>query len=511
MTTYDTIIIGSGAAGAILAARLSEDAARTVLLLEAGPDYPTLDQLPDDLKYGFGTPAGILTVSHDWGYVSEASPQARAVALPRGRVIGGSSTVNAQVFLRGVPEDFALWAAQGNDLWSFERVMPYFLKLETDLDFQNEYHGADGPILVRRYPPDEWKPDQMAFYRACLDAGFSDCPDHNKPYSTGVGPYPLNNYQGIRQSTALKYLNPARGRANLTIRANAFVHGIVLHGNRATGVAVEIDGRQETVSGKEIILSAGAIGSPQLLMLSGIGPADQLRALDIAVVADRPGVGQNLRDHPAANMYWALDDDLVADPQKHWHQVGVRYTAAGSPHPNDMIVYIGAIPAGAVPIERQLLLRPTLNLELSAGELRLVSADPHIQPQLNYRYLSETADRVRLRECVRLCRELVEGAAFRDIVGARLQPTPADVVDDRALDEWLLRAVNSGHHSCSTCKMGLESEPLAVVDQTGRVYGVDDLRVIDASIMPDCVRANTNATVMMMAEYAAAMIRDWVE
>jgi choline dehydrogenase len=301
----------------------------------------------------------------------------------------------------------------------------------------------------------------------------------------------------------LTYLNPARQRPNLTICPNAHVQRILFQGKRATGVVALVHGQPLRFAADQIILSAGAIGSPQLLMLSGIGPAAQLRRLDIPVLIDLPGVGQNLRDHPSVPMCWRLHRDFVIDEAEHFNQIGARYTATGSTLSNDMIVYLWTEPLG-----RMLIVRPSLNLELSAGELRLASTDAQVQPTLNYRYLAEHHDRERLREGVRLCLALVEGGAFSGIIDGRLKPIPADLGSDEALDAWLLQAASTGHHSSCTCKMGPTTDPLAVVNQVGAVYGITGLRVMDASIMPDCVRANTNATVMMMAEYAADLIKE---
>ena len=501
---YTHIVVGAGSAGAALATRLSEDPERSVLLLEAGPDYPDLETMPVDLKFGWGTGADfVVEDEHNWKYTAKSTAKGPTMAVPRGKVTGGTSAINGQVFLRAIPEDFEYWVSMGNDEWSYEQVLPYYRKLETDTDFSDDFHGTEGPIIVRRHPLDELQPDQAAFYNACVAAGYAENPDHNHPDATGVGPYPLNNPEGIRWSTAIGFLSMARHRINLTIRPNCTTRRVLFDDTRATGVEVESGGESFVVNGDEIILSAGPIGSPHLLMLSGIGPADQLAEHGISLVKDVPGVGQNLRDHPTVHVSWRAQPDVPAPPQEVGPQkVALRYTAPGSDIKNDMIKVMRFRK-----IDRLLVMSVGLYLALGKGELKLQSPDPDVQPSLDYNYLQEAEDRRRLREGVRLCLELVDMKEFEKVVGERVNPDDAALASDNALDEWLMRSVSTMHHISCTAKMGPDSDPMAVVDQHGRVKGVQSLRVVDGSIMPDCTRANTNVPIMMMAERIADFIK----
>ena len=512
---YDVIIVGAGAAGCVLASRLSEDPERSVLLLEAGPDYPDFETLPLDLKEGNNMYRSAYG-PHNWGYTATGTPQQSApVQIPRGRAIGGSTSINGQVLFRGLPGDYDNWAAWGNDEWSYLNVLPYFRKLETDLDFPgDDFHGSDGPIPVRRYKREEWLPHATAFYDACIDLGYREDLDQNHPDSNGIASRPLNNIDGVRMSTAITYLNPVRNRLNLTVRGNVTVRRAVFDGKRVTGVEAESGGESFILEADQVIVSSGAIASPQLLLLSGVGPADHLQEMGIEVVHELPGVGENLRDHPSC---FTLFRGQGEPPEElaPCIQVGLRFsledsTTLGDIQLTPILMNSEHRPANIV-IESDDFhfgFSSAIQNAVTAGRLRLASTDPKDQPHLFYDYLSSPYDRARMRGAIRTGLRIADHPLFADTIVERIIPTDEDLASDEALDAWMLRNVGTQHHSSGTCKMGPSDDPMAVVDQYCKVHGMEGLRVVDASVMPDVIRANTNATTIMIGERVADWIRE---
>ncbi len=502
-TEHDLIVVGAGSAGCAIAARASEDPIRTVLLLEAGPDYPDLKSTPYDLVNSHNN----SYTDHDWGLSYEPT-RGREVVFPRGRVIGGSSAVNTTIALRGLPEDFEEWAEAGNDEWTWEKVLPAFKRLERDLDFPDApYHGDSGPISIRRYPPEELLPQHQAWLATADELGYPYCADANDPDGWGAGPHPMNKLGRLRVSCAVGYLAPARIRPNLTIQADTFVRRLVIEDGRCRGVEVEAtDGSVSSVNAKLVVLAAGALMSPQILMLSGVGSRGQLEAFGIDVVADVPGVGQNLSDHPAISVACIVKNSTLIDFDQPLIQTILRYTADGSDKRNDLqieqISFAGK--PGGPPM---FTLAGVLEYQYGRGELRLRSADPRANPIVDNRFCEDERDTARLVQCFKDTYAFATTGASGELVESISFPDPARSLDDEAIAGLCRRFAGSGFHPCGTVKMGPAADPLAVVDQRGCCHAIDNLVVADASIMPGVPRANTNLTSIMIGEKIGEWLR----
>ena len=525
---YDFVIVGAGSAGCVLADRLSETGEHAVLLIEAGrSDNNLFIRMPSAFYVPMNTPA------FDWGYHSEPEPNLdnRRISCPRGRVLGGSSSVNGMVYVRGHPRDFDRWAELGADGWSYADVLPYFRKAQRFDGPAGDYHGLDGPLATTNGRLTN--PLYGVFLTACEQAGYARSDDLNGYRQEGFGPLPMTVDHGVRASTARAYLRPARRRPNLTVLSGHRAEQIRFSGNRASGVLARPErGGPEiaALARREVVVAAGAINSPTLLMRSGIGDADELTRLGIPLVAPLSGVGRNLMDHLEVYLQHACSSTaslypFTRMPRKAW--VGARWladrgglgatnhfetggfirSAAGVSWPDiqfhflpTAMSYDGSSMAGEPGF--QVHVGPMLSP--SRGQVTLRSRDPAVPPRIEFNYMSHAEDRHVFRQAIRLAREIFLQPAFDAHRGRELSPG-AGVTSDAEIDAFVRANAESAYHPCGTCRMG--SGDGAVVDPEGRVHSVDNLRVVDASIFPHITNGNLNAPTIMVAERISDLIQ----
>jgi choline dehydrogenase len=523
-STWDYVIVGGGSAGCALAARLTEDASTNVLVLEAGRRDSWWDlyiHMPAALSFPIGNRF------YDWKYESEPEPHmnGRRIYHARGKVLGGSSSINGMIFQRGNPLDFERWAEDpGLERWDYAHCLPYFKRMETCLAGADEWRGGDGPLQVERGPADG--PLFAAFFDAVQEAGYPLTDDVNGYRQEGFARFDRNIRKGRRLSAARAYLRPVLGRPNLEVKTRTFVERVVFEGTRAVGVR----SGGEVIRAHEVILCGGAINSPQLLQLSGIGNAAELEALGVEVVHDLPGVGENLQDHLEVYVQCSSKLPVTLAPAFKWRArplVGLKwllfksgpgasnhFEAGGFIRSNDDVAYpnvmfhflpIAVRYDGTAPKGHGYQLHVGPMYSDARGSVKIASRDPRVHPALRFNYLSTDQDRREWVECVRAARAILGQPAFDPFNGGELSPGSSVETDEEILG-WVARDAETALHPSCTCRMGIDAG--AVVDpSTLRVHGVDGLRVVDASVFPYVTNGNIYAPVMMVAERAADLIR----
>ncbi|HBK4688045.1 GMC family oxidoreductase N-terminal domain-containing protein [Serratia bockelmannii] len=492
--TFDVVIVGGGSAGAVMAARLSENPARRVLLLEAGHSYAPYDYprliADSDVLGANGNP------EFEWGYRTEPGYVSHAIGAIRGKVLGGSSGVNGAVAIRARPEDFNRWDLPG---WGYQDLLPAFKKLETRHGLHDRaIHGDSGPFPVVQLTLDDITPMQRAFVAATRANGYDAIDDFDGPSANGVGPYPMNIVNGVRVNTGMAYLDEkTRARDNLTLRADTLVDRVIFDGQHAIGVRLASG---EEIHAAEVILSAGTYGSAAVLMRSGIAPAQQSKRLGIPVVADLP-VGENLVDHPFYYNAYAARPDVIGSQSP---VIGAKlWTHSSQAEPGELDLHITAthlFPHDQSPTGVGFVLAVALTRPQSTGRVWLESRDPAAAPHIDLNFLAQENDRVRLLEGVKLARKIGQTAPLSTLIHSELAPA-AD--SDEAILASMVATLDTYHHPTSSAPMGNAGEPKAVVDLQGRVHGVYGLRVVDASIFPDVPSVATNVTTIATAEHIA--------